>query len=314
MAPADPRLQPACRLFHGSFARAGAAMDAAQAAEPALTTRTVEDVIARRQRPAAAHMYHSAAWATDARDGLNATGDRLEYGGWMRSSLGPPVFYVEVPKTSSSTVKGARLLTDGGERISARTRSFALVRHPVSRALSAFLEVVKKTTYCVAHVDRDRGRARLVPSWVWTASHACGDGHTPRDPPRCKQALLLFLRFLHANGDLPIFDAHPAQRGPGCFSHAYRHALSQMWFLSLYPQPIQLVGRLEDVANFSRRVRAELGVALDQAYTQAHGAAPHKIKNAKPLLPSSREELLSGEPLELAQRYYAQDMACLGYT
>lgn len=252
---ADPRTQKTCREFYG--------------ARGDRSVVTTEDRIARRGASTPRPAYECTRGAP--------------YGRFVDASDGPPVWYHEIPKCGSTTVKAwLRALHAQNKRNKQFevARSFAVVREPLDRFLSGYGTV------------RHRGR-----------------DHWPFNDTNADEATTFerFVKLLLREGDA-LATARPTER-TGCL---WYHVFSQMWFLELAPRPLDRVLRLEGLANdLPELLRTFPLVGPDNASLPA--ALPPRHNTAEGNFDTRTLRTASPSGVALALRYLAQDYACLGY-
>ena len=267
------------------------------------------------------------------------------------------VFWVEVPKAGSSTLR--KMLSPisislARERALAHKhgprwlqlpspRSFAVVREPLARLISAYYEIVGRL-----EPYRNHARAHLLPRFVFATT----------DSVRFSS----FVDFLLSHGDGPLLEARgPTETivnaaGYPVWPCDWMHAMTQVWHLTLYPGPIECIAHLEnldesievlkqrlrlarflnprsDDSQTGSRARARVGDKSSRAATSHVGGADSTSSATLRLNSNSRSHLLYQEVrsrstqhgahakggsglLNISSRlmqYLKQDYACLGY-
>jgi hypothetical protein len=317
----DPRQQRACHEVFGVF-------PAHTAASPRL--RTVEDEIAgRAMAPALGHRLRGRMGPCAMPYGLLANTTR----GHAR---GERVFYVEVPKAGSSTVKEILEKSFGATHALPAQRSnapfgvderaFTVVREPLERLISGYGTLIARLTT----VERERARRP-----AGDARRPAGERSAPSSQLRGGRggAVARFERFvelLTTRGDA-LLREDQGVRPYGCL---WGHVMSQMWFLAPFAGEIEYVAHVEELEPDLEHIRTRFALAPYPArrdapdgarsgasarargapYSQWSGNSKNAREGAAVHAPT-KEELMRHAPRALARlvHYLRQDYACLQY-
>ena len=278
----DPRLRAECRDFFGVFADA--------------RVRTVEDEIAgRRSRPG----HHLRAPLGPC---------PMPYGRLINSS----VFYVEVPKAGSTTVKSAFGVfdqdwsEDDAAAVSgagAAPRAFAVVREPLDRILSGYGTLISRLLK-MAHLDATWPASPLFAALLDKDADAIARFEA-------------FAELLTSRGDGLLTEPHA--RAPTPHVCVWRHVLSQMWYLAMWRGEIEYVARLEDLDRELDTIRERFGLAEVGGGGGGRRAKRANVHEGDGLRPFDRlppkGELARRAPRAVARlvEYLRHDYACLGF-
>ena len=276
----DPRLRVECRDFFGVFADA--------------RVRTVEDEIAgRRSRPG--HYLRAPLGPCP-----------MPYGRLINSS----VFYVEVPKAGSTTVKSAFGVFDQDwseddavavSGAGAAPRAFAVVREPLDRILSGYGTLISRLLK-MAHLDATWPASPLFAALLDKDADAIARFEA-------------FAELLTSRGDGLLTEPHA--RAPTPHVCVWRHVLSQMWYLAMWRGEIEYVARLENLDDELATVGERFGLAADDGRGRRPKRENEREGNA--LSPRDRlppiAELVRRAPRAVARlvEYLRHDYACLGF-
>ena len=284
----DPRLLPVCWL-HG--------IRREEEGNNTTSVNTIEDVIFSRQRqnPSSARMAEVTKLWEKTGVRRQSCGMLHPYGRFVQSTHdNQGILYVEIPKTSSSTMKAwlslCRHPVLGGGNFGGgwaqkapifppAQKAFVVVREPLKRFLSGYGTV------------RSRVLAFHQKSII---------GHEKE-----LQRFRTFVKTLTSEGGLVM-----ARQGHD--SCVWCHTLSQMWFIELYPHRIDFVVHLETL-------EADLKALKHAVPTISLPAVPPIHKNTKEAdhVPGAltSDELIMGAPETIKDIlvYLAHDYACLQY-
>lgn len=192
-------------------------------------------------------------------------------------------FYIEIPKTGSSSVKNMinRYFTDHAipqtEAGIGSTKAFAFIRHPITRFLSGYGTVIS--------------RLNITLKWSTSIDSVLKSIFDMPEPQRFNEFVDLFVK----QGEKVV----PLYRMPG--SCIMQHVMSQTWFLNFWPGPIDLY-RVEGIVDEVKRL-AE--------FTQLDLSLPHKDPNNGHI-----DEKLLMEQIASMQKlhsYFKADMTRFGY-
>jgi len=186
-------------------------------------------------------------------------------------------FYIEIPKTGSSSVKimidryGADHAIPLNEADIGSTKAFAFIRHPITRFLSGYGTVIRR----LKSIDPVLKSVLNMP-----------------EPQRFNEFVDLFVK--QGEKMVPLY----CSPRTGCI---LQHVMSQTWFLNFWPGPIDLY-RVEGFVDEVTRL-AEF-TQLDLSLPHANSNEGHTHKN---LL---MEQIASMQKLH---SYFKADMTRFGY-
>lgn len=245
-----------------------------------------EDLLARRKKCSNKHVLR--------RREFNKCGNG--YGRYIRNAKDDVLFYVEIPKTGSSSVKSMikeHLDTTGlriprGESDVGGTRAFAFVRHPVTRFVSGYGTIINRT--------QDQGD--LGPHLRFLQNMT--------EPQRFNKFVELFVK--HGTRILQWYTG-PTRSSKSTSSWApgnncvFHHVMSQTWFLNFWPGPVQLY----DVDNFADEVR-KLGAfaGLNLTLPQVNQHEGSHLVDRDVIMQQNRS-------LQLLHEYFRTEMSQFGY-
>ena len=250
----DPRDRPECRDVYG--------------ARGLHSVTTVEDVISGRGPEDARPLYECRI--------------KSPYGRFVDAlDGGPPVFFLEIPKTGSTTIKSWLHAEYAENKRNARfdvRQSFTVVREPLARFLSGY----------------------------GTVRHR-GERYWPFNETRFSEAEKFerFVVMLSAEGDR-LATQRPKDR---CL---WYHAFSQMWYFEFLPQrKVNYVLRLETLeADLEHMLRAMPLVAKNATLLPE---LPPRKNTREGNFDSTELRAASPGGIRKAMAYLKQDYACLGY-
>jgi len=306
----DPRHLDACRAVHKLVGRSNFSVD------------TIEDIIANSKLHANttdAFKYYDQDVSVRIKERRRtfersprsqACGMLHPYGGFIQSrDSQQPILYVEIPKTSSSTMKSwiKTFCKDSkyGEGHFLHSRftqmapvlpntllSFTVVREPLKRFLSGYGTI--------------RHRALLKGK---TASHSSSSkiqgALYSSDRAAEIERFKSFVSIVVDEG--AIMQA----RNDGKNDCIWNHVLSQMWFIEMYPQPINFVLHVESLEEDIKILRRYLPVTLPL------GSPTHKnsVEGSKEPGFLKSDEYIKSAPaaIQMVLEYLRQDYVCLQY-
>ena len=190
----------------------------------------------------------------------------MPYGRLINSS----VFYVEVPKAGSTTVKSAFGVfdqdwsEDDAAAVSgagAAPRAFAVVREPLDRILSGYGTLISRLLK-MAHLDATWPASPLFAALLDKDADAIARFEA-------------FAELLTSRGDGLLTEPHA--RAPTPHVCVWRHVLSQMWYLAMWRGEIEYVVRLEDLDDELATVGERFGLAADDG----RGRRPKRENSAR---------------------------------
>jgi len=193
-------------------------------------------------------------------------------------------FYIEIPKTGSSSVKimidryGADHAIPRNEADIGSTKAFAFIRHPITRFLSGYGTIMRRLK-----VTLNMGSTSIDPVLKSVL-------YMP-EPQRFNEFVDLFVK----QGEKVVL----LYRSPGyCIM---QHVMSQTWFLNFWPGPVDLY-RVEGFVDEVKRL-AE--------FTQLDLSLPHANSNE-----GNPDKMLFMEQIASMQKlhsYFKADMTRFGY-
>ncbi|KAJ8603612.1 hypothetical protein CTAYLR_004842 [Chrysophaeum taylorii] len=249
----DPRLGPVCGSvfgFMGSF-----------------SVRTVEDAIAGRTR---------ASERPDYRDSIAE---------FFESTTREPVFYAQVPKTGSTTMKsfGQTKKSKVKRNLDAHVRAFTVVRDPLRRFLSGYGTLRHRCFF-----DKE-----CVNSAPFFKNHS-------NEEDRFRS----YVDYLIAHGD-GVLDLH----NPPGLKTMWWHTLSVMWFLEQFSWLFDFILHLE---NLDAEVH-ELAKYLPlKVVNQGHKLPKNNVKEG-PIDPARFLVTAPDACQKIVDHYLYQDYVCLQY-
>ena len=304
----DPRLLGACRAVHKSSSN--------------FSVDTIEDIIASSKRnskdlqPSKYRDMDVSAYVKQRRHTFErsprsqACGMLHPYGRFIESrDSQQPILYVEIPKTSSSTMKSwinsfckDAMYGEGDFQSLQFTQmapvfpntllSFTVVREPLKRFISGYGTIRHRVLLGgekASHLNSSKVRS------LWYS------------PTRAAE-IGRFEKFVSVVVDEgAITQARNAVKN-NC---VWNHALSQMWFIEMYPQPINFVLHVETLEADLNRLRRYLPVVLPP------GPPTHENAAEGSALPGylKPEDYIKGAPSAIFRvvKYLNQDYVCLQY-
>ncbi len=194
-----------------------------------------------------------------------------------------PVFFLEIPKTGSTTLKrwlGRPFAENKRNKRFEIGRSFAVVREPLQRFLSGYGTVRHRAS---------RGNAH----WPF---------NTTMSEPQKFEA---FVDLLRREGD-GLVTRRPKE---GCL---WFHVMSQTWFLELLNRPIDRVLRLESLEADLKVLLRDLPL-LDPRNETLKPSLPPKQNTVEGNFDTRTLLRTSPRGVQKALMYLRQDYECLGY-
>eukprot|EP00928_Gymnodinium_smaydae_P037688 TRINITY_DN2611_c1_g2_i2.p1 TRINITY_DN2611_c1_g2~~TRINITY_DN2611_c1_g2_i2.p1 ORF type:complete len:590 (+),score=81.62 TRINITY_DN2611_c1_g2_i2:71-1771(+) len=202
-------------------------------------------------------------------------------------------FYVEIPKTASSSTKnmvGDYVVRDPDhvttwESDVAGIKAFTFLRHPVDRFISGYKTIMTDLIEgtCLQYSSQSSDLKRILGK---------------EEPERFALFVDLFVERGQEITRLLI-----NQRKCPCLMY---HILSQTWFLNLWPGPIHFVGRFESLEE-------DVGKLVE--FMRINASMPATIKHASARFQRDLDKIQSErDALQKIHNYFAADMERFGYT
>jgi hypothetical protein len=202
------------------------------------------------------------------------------YGRFIQAP-GHNFFYVEIPKTGSSSVKSMlnRYLTDHAipfnETDIGSIKAFAFIRHPITRFLSGYGTVMKRLKMGTTCIDPVLKFVLDMP-----------------EPQRFNEFVDLFVK--QGEKVIPLYHCS----GLPC---VMQHVMSQTWFLNFWPGPTDLY-RVEGLVDEVKRL-AEL--------TQLDLSLPQKNSNEGHI--DQKLFMEQNASMQKLHSYFKEDLIRFGY-
>lgn len=238
-----------------------------------------EDIVAKRKNCSDTHiLWHDEGFLC-----ANPFGQHL------RNKQNETFFYLEIPKTGSSTVRQMVMdhIVDPQpvvpmSELDVTYKAFAFVRHPVMRFVSAYGTILN---HVMDQYKRKRPTLSQPLEFLWHMD----------EPNRFNKFVKLFVK--HGDEILKWYNS-------GTVPCLMQHVLSQTWFLNFWPGPIELY----DVDHFDEAVQK-----LD-GYMKLNLTVPPSVnvREGKDLV--DREMLMrQHDSIQMLNAYFEQDIRRFGY-